>query len=370
MKSVVPEDNARGKLFYAFLELIEKKPYSKIKVSELIEKAGVNRSTFYRYYSDIYDFFDRICSSGLYYATSGLDECAAKGDLESGLNDFYDVLSSRIDIFADVAKKVTGKNGSLLFVKSFRGYLIDRLEDAFSPSSDEDYFLILYYADAIYFRLLSAVCEKGDILSAEENEFRYSPDIGILQNIVNCISLNGSEIYLRLMKSAANMFLTREPRALNVNNITTFAKVSRTEFYNFFGNIPKMVKEGMNAAFTVAAQVLFTCSFCDESEFETKTPPLDLEDMLKTDGAVELASHHREYYAFLSDTRSLLIRLIKKHLLEKDFHPNEAQNRELEFYGAWATMCFINCAEETNAVDFRQKMHWAKNRLEEKGIRL
>lgn len=370
MKSVVPEDNARGKLFYAFLELIEKKPYSKIKVSELIEKAGVNRSTFYRYYSDIYDFFDRICSSGLYYATSGLDKCAAKGDLESGLNDFYDVLSSRIDIFADVAKKINGKNGSLLFVKSFRGYLIDRLEDAFSPSSDDDFFLILYYADAIYFRLLSAVCEKGDILSAEENEFRYSPDVGILQNVINCISLSGSDIYLRLMKSAANMFLTREPRALNVNNITTFAKVSRTEFYNFFGGVPKLITAGMTAAFTVAAQVLFTCSVCDESEFEAKAPPLDLEDMLKTDGAVELASHHREYYAFLSDTRSLLLRLIKKHLLEKDFHPNEAQNRELEFYGAWAVMCFVNCAEDANPVYFKQKIHRAKDRLEEKGIRL
>ena len=46
----IPDDNAKGRLFYAFWELIKKKPYPKIKVSDFIEKAQVNRSTFYRYY--------------------------------------------------------------------------------------------------------------------------------------------------------------------------------------------------------------------------------------------------------------------------------------------------------------------------------
>lgn len=48
--NIIPDDNAKGRLFYAFLELIKKKPYPKIRVSEFIEKAQVNRSTFSRYY--------------------------------------------------------------------------------------------------------------------------------------------------------------------------------------------------------------------------------------------------------------------------------------------------------------------------------
>ncbi|MBQ7447472.1 MAG: TetR/AcrR family transcriptional regulator, partial [Eubacterium sp.] len=41
-------------------DLIEKKQLAKITVNELCEKAGVNRSTFYRYYTDIYDLWAEI----------------------------------------------------------------------------------------------------------------------------------------------------------------------------------------------------------------------------------------------------------------------------------------------------------------------
>ncbi len=41
-------------------DLIEKKQLAKITVNELCEKAGVNRSTFYRYYPDIYALWNEI----------------------------------------------------------------------------------------------------------------------------------------------------------------------------------------------------------------------------------------------------------------------------------------------------------------------
>ncbi len=37
----------------AYLELLEEKPLGKITVSELAEKAGINRKTFYAYYEDM-----------------------------------------------------------------------------------------------------------------------------------------------------------------------------------------------------------------------------------------------------------------------------------------------------------------------------
>ena len=44
----------------ACIELLKKKPASKITINELCQEAGVNRSTFYRYYLDIYDLCDKI----------------------------------------------------------------------------------------------------------------------------------------------------------------------------------------------------------------------------------------------------------------------------------------------------------------------
>ena len=44
----------------AFLSLLRKKPLEKISVTELCRKAGVNRSTFYAHYLDVYDLMDQV----------------------------------------------------------------------------------------------------------------------------------------------------------------------------------------------------------------------------------------------------------------------------------------------------------------------
>lgn len=41
-------------------ELMEEKPLNKISVTQICEKADVNRSTFYSYYTDIYDLHQKI----------------------------------------------------------------------------------------------------------------------------------------------------------------------------------------------------------------------------------------------------------------------------------------------------------------------
>lgn len=44
----------------AFLGLCEKQNFSKIKVSDICKKAGINRSTFYANFIDIYDLAEKI----------------------------------------------------------------------------------------------------------------------------------------------------------------------------------------------------------------------------------------------------------------------------------------------------------------------
>ena len=43
-----------------FINLLEKKEINKITVSEICKKADINRSTFYRYYLDVYDLLNQI----------------------------------------------------------------------------------------------------------------------------------------------------------------------------------------------------------------------------------------------------------------------------------------------------------------------
>lgn len=56
-KSYVRTDDA---IVGAFYELLETKGFDKISVSDIIKKAKVNRSTFYRHYIDKYDILDSI----------------------------------------------------------------------------------------------------------------------------------------------------------------------------------------------------------------------------------------------------------------------------------------------------------------------
>lgn len=67
---------SQQKLFSAFVELRKEKKTEKITVVELCEKAGVNRSTFYRSYYDIFDLDEKL---GEYCANAVISYCADFG---------------------------------------------------------------------------------------------------------------------------------------------------------------------------------------------------------------------------------------------------------------------------------------------------
>ena len=44
----------------AFLERLEEKPVNRITVREVCDGAGINRSTFYKYYHDCFDLMEQL----------------------------------------------------------------------------------------------------------------------------------------------------------------------------------------------------------------------------------------------------------------------------------------------------------------------
>lgn len=44
----------------SFLALMQDKPYSRITVKEICDRAEINRATFYNHYKDVYDLMDRM----------------------------------------------------------------------------------------------------------------------------------------------------------------------------------------------------------------------------------------------------------------------------------------------------------------------
>lgn len=57
----------------SFIALIEEKPFHAITLKEVCDRAGIHRSTFYKYFEDIYDWRDRIERESLQYIRQELD---------------------------------------------------------------------------------------------------------------------------------------------------------------------------------------------------------------------------------------------------------------------------------------------------------
>ena len=59
------ETPAKNRIAQAFKELLLEKPFSTVKVKNIVERAGVSSMTFYRHFSDKFDMVEGICHNDL-----------------------------------------------------------------------------------------------------------------------------------------------------------------------------------------------------------------------------------------------------------------------------------------------------------------
>ena len=53
-------NDTKKMIYYTFIDLLGTKPFDKITIRDIVEACGINRNTFYYYYSDIYDLLEEI----------------------------------------------------------------------------------------------------------------------------------------------------------------------------------------------------------------------------------------------------------------------------------------------------------------------
>ena len=82
----------------ALFELMQEKPLNKITVKELCERADVNRSTFYAYYTDIYDLDRKLIKEFFRMQRAFINDSLAILDTKPDItaltvDDFYEITS-------------------------------------------------------------------------------------------------------------------------------------------------------------------------------------------------------------------------------------------------------------------------------------
>lgn len=63
-----------------FTELLKKKPIQEITVREICERTGINRSTFYNHYQDVYDLLEQIENEMLGELAENLKNVVSEND--------------------------------------------------------------------------------------------------------------------------------------------------------------------------------------------------------------------------------------------------------------------------------------------------
>lgn len=82
------------------IELLDEKPISKVSVTELCRRAGINRATFYSHYVDIYDLYEKVEEELVARVTEDLgpalsDDCK---NTEEVLERFFEFMDENRDI--------------------------------------------------------------------------------------------------------------------------------------------------------------------------------------------------------------------------------------------------------------------------------
>lgn len=171
---------AGEKMELAFFQLIEEKHYSKITVSELIEKAGVSRTTFYRHYVDIFDMYRKTCDRLIEAFVSVVFLSMGEPKDADALSAFYR-FSEMLESQGKYVMLLCGKNGGRYFFESVMQTVFN-LKDM----------LISSYTQAELFKLKFAACAGiGSYVKTMIDGSNIDPEFMILsRDILNISELS------------------------------------------------------------------------------------------------------------------------------------------------------------------------------------
>lgn len=106
-------DATRKAIFDAFWTTYQRKPIDKISVKELVDIAHVHRSTFYRYFTDIYDLLGQLEEKVLCEISAVLDKIEAS-EIADLLN-HAESTAIALKEYVPLIYYLTGPNGDVNF---------------------------------------------------------------------------------------------------------------------------------------------------------------------------------------------------------------------------------------------------------------
>ena len=233
------EDNASARIKRAYHDYLKVKQYNKIKVSDIIKAADVNRSSFYRHFDDVYSLYTEVCDDLI---NAILIEMPVASDI-SDLRQIAENALNRALTFVDEIKLLAGKHGNIQFLYKLRNAYFEALKTNAVKNGlwNED---IMYMADfaADYLTLsLSRITMGEEIVRIDFSgiDYVYDFDADPVDNVSEALRmLNGGrrDTQAAFLVSLIRRFSTGDQRAKPVTELFSSTGFSRTEFYKLYSH--------------------------------------------------------------------------------------------------------------------------------------
>lgn len=146
----------------ALRELMEERPFSKIRVTDICEKCGMNRKSFYYHFKDKYDLVNWIYDTD-FAVFIGRESFDTGWDFLKGLCVFFYV-------DRDFYRKVLKIKGQNSFTDHFREFLLPVVSEYLKPlflEQELQEFYITFFADAFICAIERWILQK-DCIPPEE----------------------------------------------------------------------------------------------------------------------------------------------------------------------------------------------------------
>ena len=169
--------NTAKKMNLALISLLKKKPFEYITISELCEKAGVNRSTFYLHYENTYDLLGEttqyILDGFLSYFTTDTKSIAfnvANSNLDElnfinskYLTPYLTYIRENKEIFSTALSHIKSFDFDRVYERMFE-HIFNPILDRFHYPEEDRKYVMMYYLNginAISFEWVKDGCKKS-----------------------------------------------------------------------------------------------------------------------------------------------------------------------------------------------------------------
>ena len=333
-----PPQETEEKIHNAYLALCETKPYYKIRVSEVVKAAAINRTTFYRHYTGMPDLilsgYKRFMKQ-LMSLPAGMTVQTPQ-DLEVYEESVWDRVMEMRDVVASALHQPGVLRMMIMYGRALSKKLLHYAKKAgfAEPAVVRN---IRYTPYLFVVRLVLTLQGEAAIfplLSSQQFHFDFTHSIP--DNLSHYMETNlggSSDFHYALFGAYIKLSSRSDEDAITVTNLLETAGISRTQFYLYYKNMEDFRERFYYTCFELVIELmLYVCRRPDPVPEEEASAMRDTIYSAYNQKAVRrLLSTGKivEYTAYI--IAHLEIRY--REQLEKDYGPlDEAQLAKLHYY--------------------------------------